>query len=106
MRYIILTTGALGAIALAVLGASPTAAQVKCPEGRTASGACVNPGLADSSQRAAIVFSQPQLSHTAYPILPTGDRLYRYPNELIPYQQPPSASGPGLGCISHFPLLC
>jgi hypothetical protein len=55
-----------------------------CSEGRTISGECVNAGLAESMRQTAIIFSQPKLSQTAYPVLPGGDWLYRYPNQLIP----------------------
>jgi len=82
MRSIVGVAGLLaGAVALLPGAAS---AQVRCPEGRTSTGACVNPALAEASQQTAIIFAQPKLSYTAYPVLPTGDRLYRYPNELNP----------------------
>jgi hypothetical protein len=55
-----------------------------CREGRTAGGECVNAGLSESMRETAIIFSQPKLSQTAYPVLPGGDWLYRYPNQLIP----------------------
>jgi hypothetical protein len=60
------------------------AAQVKCPEGKTLKGDCVNAGLAASMRQTAIIFSQPKISETAFPVLPADDRLYRYPNQLIP----------------------
>jgi hypothetical protein len=59
-------------------------AEVKCPEGKTASGDCVNPALAAALRLTAIIFSQPKISQTAFPILPAQDRQYRYPNQLIP----------------------
>jgi hypothetical protein len=63
-----------------------TAAQQKqsCPEGRTATGECVNPLLASTMREIGVVFSQPRISRTAFPVLPSGDRRYRYPNQLIP----------------------
>jgi hypothetical protein len=70
-----------GGIALAPAAAT---AQGKCPEGRTASGECVNPGLAATARLTATIFSQPKISKTAFPILPFDDRVYRYPNQLIP----------------------
>jgi hypothetical protein len=54
-----------------------------CREGRAISGECVNAGLAESMRQTAIIFSQPKLSLTAYPVLPGDDWLYRYPNQLI-----------------------
>ena len=59
-------------------------AQVKCPEGKRSNGECVNPALAATMREIAIIFSQPKISQTAFPILPTADRRYRYPNQLIP----------------------
>jgi hypothetical protein len=35
-------------------------------------------------RQTGIIFSQPKLSFTAYPVLPSSDWLYRYPNQLIP----------------------
>ena len=55
-----------------------------CREGRTLSGECVNAGLAESMRQTAVIFSQPKLSLTAYPVLPGDDWHYRYPNQLIP----------------------
>lgn len=74
-----------GLLAGCLLALSPVgaAAQVKCPEGKTASGDCVDPGLASSMRQAAIIFTQPKLSATAPPTLPVDDGTYRYPNQLI-----------------------
>lgn len=65
----------------------------RCEEGRTLSGACVNPALGASMRQAAIIFSQPKLSYTAYPILPSDDRLYRYPYQLNPDPLLPAPTG-------------
>jgi len=54
-----------------------------CSEGRTMTGECVNAGLAESMRQTGIIFSQPKLSQTTYPVLPGDDWLYRYPNQLI-----------------------
>ena len=81
--------------AMAILGAAssvPSFAQPSCPEGRTASGQCVNAGLAAAIQQIGIIFSQPKISYTAFPILPSGDTQYRYPNNLIPDQTMPRAA--------------
>jgi len=59
------------------------AAQVQCPEGKTATGECVNPRLAASMRLTGIIYSQPKISRTAYPVLPADDWFYRYPNSLI-----------------------
>jgi hypothetical protein len=68
-------------------------AQRKCPEGMTAGGECVNPGLAESARQSAVIFSQPNISETAFPILPLEDRTFRYPYQLIPVPSKPSATG-------------
>src|SRR5512135_3181589 len=65
----------------------------RCEEGRTLSGECVNPALGSSMRQAAIIFSQPKLSYTAYPVLPSDDRLYRYPNQLNPDPLLPPPTG-------------
>jgi len=70
---------------------APAGAQVRCPEGRTASGACVDPVLASGMRQSAVIFSQPKLSYTAFPILPADDWHYRYPNQVIP--PPPGPAG-------------
>lgn len=61
-------------------------AQGSCAEGMTASGECVDPGLAAGARQTAIIISQTKISYTAYPVLPNGDTSYRYPNQLNPDQ--------------------
>jgi hypothetical protein len=64
---------------------SPTMAsaqQTRCPEGRAANGACIVPALAAAVRQIGVIFSQPKISKTAYAVLPSGDRRYRYPNSL------------------------
>src|SRR5262249_10643460 len=69
------------------LGAGPALAQENaCSAGRTAGQECIDPGLFALALQAAVIFSQPKISHTAFPVLPSADRLYRYPNQLIPDQ--------------------
>jgi hypothetical protein len=81
------------ALLAALVGApGATHAQAKCLEGRTATGQCINPGLANALQQNAIIFSQSKISQTHYPVLPSDDRKYRYPNELNPDQLKPSAA--------------
>jgi len=76
-----------------VLWPGPSRAQERCAEGRTAAGQCVNAALADGARQKAIIFAQPEISQTAFPVLPSGDAKYRYPNELIPDPLRPSATG-------------
>jgi hypothetical protein len=83
---------ALAAALVAAPGA--THAQANCPEGRTANGQCVNPGLAQAMQQNAVIFSQSKISTTHYPLLPSDDTKYRYPNQLNPDQAKPSSAGP------------
>ena len=59
-------------------------AQVTCAEGKAANGNCVNPGLAFMTRQGSIIFSQPKISKTAFPVLPIQDLQYRYPNQVIP----------------------
>lgn len=62
---------------IAVAAALPAGAQTtpkNCPEGRTASGACVDPGLAASQRLGVVVNTQPKLSYTAPPMMPSQDR--------------------------------
>lgn len=80
----ILRAGVLAAVSWLVLLPGQAGAQVKCPEGKSWNGDCVNPALAATMRQTAIIFSQPKISQTAFPILPADDRLYRYPNQLIP----------------------
>ena len=80
----ILHAGLVAAVCCFALLSGAAGAQDRCPEGRTMSGECVNPGLAQSMRQTAIIFSQPKLSYTAYPVLPADDWYYRYPNQLIP----------------------
>jgi len=74
------------------LGAS---AQNNCTAGTAANGECVNASMAASVVQTAVIFSQSKISLTAYPVLPSLDRLYRYPNELNPSQLPRTPVGPG-----------
>jgi hypothetical protein len=69
-----------------VLLAGTAVAQPFCSEGRLSNSNCVNPGLAASNRQTAIIFSQPRISKTAFPVLPGDDRRFRYPNQLIPDQ--------------------
>jgi hypothetical protein len=79
----------LASFSLALL-AGTAAAQQNCGEGRLSNGNCVNPGLAASNRQTATIFSQPKISKTAFPVLPSGDRSFRYPNQLIPDQSKPA----------------
>jgi hypothetical protein len=78
-------------VALSMLApAVASAQQVKCPEGQTASGECVPPNLAARLRTTAIIFAQPKISQTAYPVLPADDWQYRYPNQVIPTPAKPA----------------
>ena len=91
-------------LALFAAVALPTlaSAQGPCAEGMTASGECVDPGLAAGARQTAIVFSQPKISYTAYPVLPNGDTSYRYPNQLNPDQFNSSSAEPVPGHVTSF----
>jgi hypothetical protein len=76
-------------------GTTVSTAQERCPEGRAVGGACVNPLLVAGMREVAIIFSQPKISQTAFPVLPSADRAYRYPNQLIPDPlKPAPTAGP------------
>ena len=78
-----------------LLATGITAAQAPCPAGRTAGGECVNAALAGAMQQTAIILSQPKISETAYPVLPSGDAQHRYPNQLNPNPAKPAlTTGP------------
>jgi|SRR5690242_20646831 hypothetical protein len=73
--YIVLIALTTASVAL-VATAQAQPPKPRCPEGRTASGECVDPGLAASNRATSIVFAQPKISYTAPPYLPIEDRGY------------------------------
>jgi hypothetical protein len=91
----------LKVLGLVVAGsmALPAFAQIQagCAMGKATDGDCVNEAMAKSALQAAVIFSQPKISLTAYPVLPSADRLYRYPNQLMPNQLRTTPRGPGPG---------
>jgi hypothetical protein len=89
----VLPTCLLLAGVLLVMPIGAATAQNSCPEGRTADGTCVDGPLAALMRQNAVIYSQSQLSYTAYPVLPSGDWSYRYPNQLIPNPLAPSMTG-------------
>ena len=56
--------------------AGEATAQGRCSEGRTASGECVNPGLARAQRQQSIILAQPKISLTAPLQLPSQDAFY------------------------------
>jgi hypothetical protein len=80
-----------------VLMAGGAGAQSSCPDGRTAAGRCIDPGLAETARQSAIIYSQPKISQTHYPVLPALDWLFRYPNQLNPDQARPAPTGTAPG---------
>ena len=92
-----LTLSGLVMLASMTLLPSLAAAQAGCAMGKASSGDCVNEAMAASALQAAVIFSQPKISLTAYPVLPSADRLYRYPNQLMPNQLRTTPLGPGPG---------
>src|SRR5665647_2056203 len=79
----------MASFSLALL-AGAAVAQPICGEGRLSNSDCVNPGLAGSNRQTAIIFSQPKISKTAFPVLPADDRRFRYTNQLTPDQSKPA----------------
>lgn len=92
LRAAFLSTGCLIAIWL-----SESDAQARCGEGKTTGGQCVDSRLAETARQTAVIFSQPKISQTAYPVLPSGDANYRYPNQLNPDPLKPAAIGVPVG---------
>jgi hypothetical protein len=84
----------IAAASLALLSTTASA-QAKCIAGAGANGDCASPSLGALARRTAVIFSQPRISQTAYPVLPWADRVYRYPNQLNPNPQPQTPVGPG-----------
>ena len=60
----------------ALLLAGPASAEVRCFEGRTASGECVNAGLAQVMRQIGIVRVQPKITLNAPINLPSEDSFY------------------------------
>ena len=63
---------------LCILVPAIATAQRSCQDGRTVTGQCVNAGLAESMRQAGVIYSQPKLSYTAYPVLPVLDFIFRF----------------------------
>jgi hypothetical protein len=68
---------------------SATAASIICPWGRTSAGACVNPVLAQLTQRGTLVFTQLQINHNFSPYLPANPNVERmYPiHDVVFFQR-------------------
>jgi hypothetical protein len=49
--------------------------------------------------QSAVIYSEPKLSTTHYPVLPSLDWIFRYPNQLNPDPLKPSPTGPTAGPI-------
>jgi hypothetical protein len=90
-----MVTTVLTAMALVGVVVPSGHCQVRCPEGRTASGQCVDPDLATMNSVRVTAFTQPKFSYTAPPFLPNADRTHRAPlsfhevNSLLDF--PPNA---------------
>lgn len=62
------------AVIAAALAAVPALAQAACPEGKLADGSCVKPRLGERGEILGTILSQPKISYTAPPVLPSEDR--------------------------------
>jgi hypothetical protein len=69
-----LKNAALAIAVMSLFGAGTAAGKEPCPEGRMRDGTCVKPRLADSNRAIATALSQPKISYTAPPVLPSEDR--------------------------------
>ncbi|WP_029587595.1 hypothetical protein [Bradyrhizobium sp. URHD0069] len=83
----------LSTVCLISICFSHSDAPAGCGEGKTTAGQCVNSGLAETARQAAVIFSQPKISQTAYPVLPSSDPSYRYPHQLNSVPLKASATG-------------
>lgn len=90
---LLMILGLLAAALFIAIWPGEADAQTRCSEGRTASGQCVNEALASAARQTAVIQSQWRLSSTAYPVLPSADYRYRYPNDLNPPSPQVSAIG-------------
>ncbi len=77
---------AVVALAIMMMWSGTSLAQAPCPAGRSLNGECAHGAMLASARTMAVLLSQPKISYTAYPILPSADRQYRYPHQLIPDQ--------------------
>lgn len=99
---------------LPALLASPASAQAKKCDGYAASnGDCVARARASNARRSGVLFSQPNISKSAFPTLPSGDGGYRVLNQIktdstgggvtpigrVP-PPPPGPSSRALGCLA------
>ncbi len=78
-----LPTMLLAGLAAIVLHAAPAAAQQAqaCPEGRTATGACVNARLAEDMRLGVLSATQPKLSVASPSLLPSQDGEFAQPRD-------------------------
>ena len=60
----------------AIVCAGSARAELRCSEGRTKTGECVNPGLAYAMRHQGIILAQPKISMTAPLNLPSEDDFY------------------------------
>ena len=84
-----------------ILATTSSQAQTICSDGKTFSGACVKPGLGETVRQQVLVFTQPKMSYTAPPTLPSEDGVFSIPrdyNELRTIYGV-GAYATGTGCI-------
>ena len=81
MRQTIRTGLLTTALSLGLLAYS-ACAQAKCVGHLMAKGECVSKPAAGHARRSGVILSQPKISGSAYPVLPSADSNYRYPNQL------------------------
>jgi hypothetical protein len=62
--------------ALLAIALGPAHAQTTCPDGRTFSGACVKAELGEGMRKQVFMATQPKISYTAPPVLPSEDGTY------------------------------
>jgi hypothetical protein len=73
-------------------------AQAACADGRAADGSCVDPAFAAAMRQTAMIYSQPKISSTHYPVLPVDDGSFQFLKRLdnigpLPGGNPDNAEG-------------
>ena len=59
--------------------------------------------VAVAARQAAIIYTHPKISYTSFPVLPSDDSKYRYPNQLNPSPLQPSPIGPVVNGVVVIP---
>jgi hypothetical protein len=81
-------------------------AQTRCPEGRTAAGACVEASRAAALRQRVVVFTQSKLSYTALPVPLSEDRRFETLRNRIRDARFELFRTPGVSCVPTATTAC